>query len=266
MALILGLAALVGAHLSHVDIPLPALIMIYVAQACIAAGGFAMNDVLDQGRDAGVSAKPISSGRISVRVAAAVSTLLIVAGVVVASRLSGYLALFAVGQCLLVWLYSSIKLWSGIVANWITAGLCASGFMFGSIYAGSVGLSWFPILLTLEIILARELVKDALDIDVDFAAGVKTVPINFGLRSTHKRVYFIILASICTSMAPLLLGIRLNVLSVAAICGIMFLLLAILVRYPLFSKEHKRKHAGVFLNASALGFLFALAALWHLGN
>lgn len=266
MALILGFSALVGVRLSFVNIATSEALLLYIAQVCIAAGGFAMNDVLDYNRDVGVSSKPIPTGRISRDVARRTSTSLILIGIVVAASLSGSLALFAGGQCLLVWLYSGLKMRSGAIANWVTAALCASSFMFGCYYVGSIGLSWFPILLTIEIIVARELVKDVLDHDVDQAAGVITVPIKYGLRRTHALVFAVVFAAFCTVLLTTLVKAHHNLLHVTIISGLVIILLFTLARFPLYSVNRVRQHAGLFLNISALCFLFAIVTFWHMGK
>lgn len=262
MALVLGFSALIGVRLAHVALPTDVMVSIYFAQFCIAAGGFAMNDVLDRRRDVGVPSKPIPTGRVSVTVAALTSVALSVLGVVIAGSVSIPLSIFSMGQVTLVWFYSAIKLHSGTAANWLTAALCASGFLYGSVKVGVLGFVWIPVALTIEIILARELVKDVLDMETDRLAGVMTVPINKGLTRTHYAVAVLLGLALCTvGILPLAVG-GLNHKSLVVLSIVILALLSLLSRFPLFANP--RRNAGLFLNVSAAGFLVALGALWNL--
>lgn len=265
MSVVLGFSAIDGLHLSHGEhIGLVAAVAIYLAQCFIAAGGFALNDVLDRGRDADIPIKPVVSGRISVRTAAIVSAVLLSSGLALALLLSARLAVFATAQVILVASYSRLKLSSATMANVVTAALCASGFLFGCVFSKGIGNAWLAFMLTFGLVLARELVKDTLDIESDRPAGLRTVPIIYGLTRTHYAAQFLITSTIISGfIAVELAGFR-STSGVLVMLPLVALLIT-LARFPLFVAGRATEHASLFLRVSAVGFAIGLIGLWHLG-
>ncbi|NMB78519.1 MAG: UbiA family prenyltransferase, partial [Methanomicrobiales archaeon] len=84
--------------------------------------------------------------------------------------------------------------------------LAGSMFLFGGALAGVSGLlHGIPFaVMTFFAMLARELVKDAEDVDGDRASGAETLPIRYGIRTTVRLALSCAVLGAAASLVPVL--------------------------------------------------------------
>lgn len=256
MAMIVGVSAVCGGRLSASTTRLSDEIAIFTAECLIAAAGLTLNDLLDFKRDAGVLCKPLPTGRLSHREAVYTFCILLGGGLAFSAILGLPPFLLAGIQVLAVAIYSWAKTWSGAISNLITAVLSASGFVFGAIVNLQLGSAWVPAVLTVEIILAREIVKDVLDLKPDFASNIPTIPVKYGLPTAAVMVVILVILTITTCWLPLTRS------HFGTGYGIMMagVNVALIIATGLFLANQNRRGAGLFLHITALAFPLALAA------
>lgn len=181
MSTTLGLAAVAGARLSGVsDLPFSTMLLLLTVGFLTSAGGFALNDLQDMDRDRAARHKPLVRGDMKPGTAGAISVVFIVLALCVSSFMGPSWLAVSVAQVLLLFAYSRIKRWSGAVANVVTALLCASGILYGSL----LGATSWPLAATLAsaflLVLGREVLKDVLDTEDDRLARITTIPVTLG--------------------------------------------------------------------------------------
>ncbi len=206
MSLILGLAPLAGARIAGAgnDLSPQIALLLFVAGVMTAAGGFALNDVQDMDRDQSVRVKPLLRGDISPASACTFSLI----ALLIALSISGFLGIewLAINACQIIFLltYSRIKRFDGILANAITGLLCASGVLYGSMFS-RLQLSALLIIIAATIyVMAREVLKDVLDIDADRNARIRTVATIFGTQvASYTALILNVVGSIIASIALL---------------------------------------------------------------
>ena len=255
MALVIGCTAVAGGILAGMSGGAH-LLYLFFAEYSIAAGGFALNDVLDRDRDREVNCKPLAAGSLSLRNAVSFAGLLAVIGILLSVYLGTGPAVLGAIQLLTVWAYSWMKRHSGILANGITAVLCASSFLFGSSAQHHLGLAWVPALLTLELIWAREIVKDILDLEADRQVDLPTVPLLYGVKRATFAVTAIVFLTVITSLTlPIKYSFGFGYFALMGLVDVT--LLAITFR---LLRRNSSDEAGVFLNISAALLPFAILA------
>lgn len=87
-----------------------------------------------------------------------------------------------------------------LVGNLMIASIAASAFWGGAILTGNYGPSGFPMLLAFLLVMGRELVKGAEDVEGDRGAGASTLAVRYGAESSaYSGVVFLLL---CVVAAP----------------------------------------------------------------
>ena len=256
MAVVLGSTTVCGYSLSGGALEFHLSLVLLLAQGCLAAGGFALNDVLDRDRDQQVDCKPLATGKITLSEARSVAVLLIICGLVTSSVLGATPLLIGLAQVSVVAVYSWLKRRSGVLANATTAVLCSSGFFFGAATHMQLGTAWVPALLSLQMVWAREIVKDVLDIEPDRAVRLPTVPLRYGLRLTSIAVTTLVLTAITTSLWPSVRQLFGGAYLPVIILTDSILLLAIIV----YLKRGDQQGTSSFLHLTAGAFSLALVA------
>lgn len=255
MSGMLGVTAICGAYLAGGRPTWEAAILLFISQGFVAAGCYALNDLLDVRRDMQAAFKPLASGRLSLTEARSAIVALYAIGLT-ASLVFGNLPCFiAIVQIVVLRFYSRLKLRSGALAVLTTAALCSSAFIFGAATELRLGLVWIPVLLTFEINIAREVVKDVLDIDRDQMADVPTIPRKYGLTGASRLVLLAVLATVVTSLLPAVTH------AFSAVYPRLIIPVDVaLVVVALLFVVSPRRYAGTFLVASAGVFPFAILA------
>jgi geranylgeranylglycerol-phosphate geranylgeranyltransferase len=207
------------------------LVFASVGAALIAGFGNAVNDCIDIETDRiNKPGRPIASGRLTAVQGAAASIVYLIAGLVVAvlTNIQCFIiALIAAGT---LFIYS-MRLKRVVALSNVVVSAAAAGTF---VYAVAVGQEWAweqsRLALTGAVFsflyqMGREILKDAEDVEGDRAAGIKTIPIVLGIRSslilsisTYLILFLVMLAAyfLLSLGAVFLIGSIL--LSLAAVC------------------------------------------------
>jgi geranylgeranylglycerol-phosphate geranylgeranyltransferase len=203
-AVVAGIAAVI-AYLVATGTLVPEVILLLVIVTSITAAGNVINDCYDADIDAvNRSDRPIPSGQVSRRAALWYAVLLFLAGIAISLFTTPLCIGFAAFNSLLLVLYATRLKGMPLAGNIAVAYLTGSMFLFGGAFAGYAG---FVHLVPLAVItflatMARELLKDAEDVDGDAAGGASTLPIRIGVRKTAYCAFAFTVLSTAASIIP----------------------------------------------------------------
>ena len=203
-AVVSGLAAALGYLIATGTLVPTALVLIPIV-ILITAAGNVINDYYDADIDAiNRPRRPIPSGAVTRSSARSYAITLFLAGIL--------LSLFANPLCIAIAVVNSFLLiaYAGklkrvpVYGNIAVSCLAASIFLFGGAFAGTAGLARnLPLAaITFFAMMARELLKDAEDIEGDTAGSVRTLPMKIGIRSTSRIAFACVVLAICISLVP----------------------------------------------------------------
>ena len=207
-----GLAAIVayliatGAHVPAGTL-VPAVLLLFMVVTLATAAGNVINDYYDAEIDAiNRPDRPIPSGTVSKTGARNFSILLFIACILVSLLTNPLCVAIALVNCLLLVLYAAKLKSTPFLGNAAVSYLAASMFLFGGALAGPAGLVHvLPVaVITFFAMLARELVKDAEDIEGDVACGASTLPIRIGVKKTAQYALIFVILAVITSFIPYL--------------------------------------------------------------
>lgn len=263
MSVMLGVAAACGTHIVGGTSGLTTHFWVLIAQCTIFAAGFTLNDIFDQGRDRLVSCKPLAIGKLSMREAKIVLAALCLIGLASSYHIGFAPLVIAALQLLVVCLYSKLKAWSGAWANFATGGLCASAFIFGiSVsFKPSAWVIWIPPLMTLCFVMAREIVKDVMDIEQDARVDLPTIPLKYGINSASTILLIITIIVIAVSVLPMIYGS----FGMAYSSLMSFVDLALLTATAVFLRQPSKTMASKYLVMTASLLPVALVAFFQIG-
>jgi geranylgeranylglycerol-phosphate geranylgeranyltransferase len=203
-AVMAGVAAVV-AYFIATGMLEPASLLLLVVVTLVTAAGNVINDYYDADIDAVNRAdRPIPSGQVSRGAALWYSLALFLAGIVVCIFTNPLCLAFAIFNSLLLVLYAARLKSMPVAGNAAVAYLSGSMFLFGGAFADPAGLLHLvPIaVMTFLAMMARELLKDAEDVEGDLAGGAATLPIRIGVRKTAYCAFAFVLLSIVASLWP----------------------------------------------------------------
>jgi len=190
--------------------------LLVLATVCIAAGGYAINDIYDVETDKiNKPNKLIINKHISEKNASTLFIILNVIGVGLGFYLShgigksGFFAIFFVASALL-YIYSSSLKQIAVVGNVVVSIVVFLSILLVGIFElvpamnpnnEAVQTTFLKIILDYAVFafminLIRELVKDLEDIDGDQKAGIQTLPVFLGKERTNKIVFILSLIPI----------------------------------------------------------------------
>ena len=201
-----GLAAIV-AYLIATGTIIPETLLLFAVVTLITAAGNVINDYFDVEIDQ-VNRRdwPIPSGQVSLPAARAYATTLFLAGILVCLLTNALCIAIAVFNSLLLIAYAAKLKRTPLLGNIAVSFLAGSMFLFGGALGGLPGLSQvLPFaVMTFFAMLARELVKDAEDVEGDRASGAVTLPIRQGIPFTIYLALFCVVLGIVSSLVPYL--------------------------------------------------------------
>lgn len=203
-AVMAGVATVV-AYLVATGILVMAALFLFIAVALITAAGNVINDYCDAEIDAVNRAdRPIPSGAVPRTAAAWYAGLLFCAGILACVFTTPLCLAIAVFNALLLVAYAVRLKGVPVAGNIAVAYLSGSMFLFGGALAGTGGIvRVVPIaVMTFLAMMARELLKDAEDVDGDKAGGALTLPIRIGVKKTAAWAFAFTLLSVLASFAP----------------------------------------------------------------
>jgi geranylgeranylglycerol-phosphate geranylgeranyltransferase len=201
-----GLAAIV-AYLIATGTIIPAVLLLFAVVALVTGAGNVINDYFDVEIDrVNRPDRPIPAGLVSLPAARAFAATLFLAGILVCLFTSALCIAIAVINSLLLIGYAARLKRTPLFGNIAVSYLAASMFLFGGALDGLHGLSRvLPFaVMTFFAMLARELVKDAEDVDGDRASGAVTIPIRYGIPVTMYLALSGAVLGVLASLVPYL--------------------------------------------------------------
>lgn len=203
-AVVAGLTALLGYLIATGTLTPPSLLLAVVV-VLITAGGNVINDVYDVEIDRiNRPDRPIPSGEISLSGAKIYTMMLFAGGIAIAALTTTLcLAIALINSAILiayaVWL-KRVPAFGNVAVAYLTASI----FLFGGAFAGIEGLIQNISLASITFLatIAREVLKDAEDVDGDAAGGARTLPMIIGVRGTGILAFACACGAVAASILP----------------------------------------------------------------
>jgi geranylgeranylglycerol-phosphate geranylgeranyltransferase len=179
-------------------------LLIFFSMACITSAGFAVNDYFDKESDAVIKPKrPLPSGALSLRQVVAISVILFVVGLALASLINVLSFVLLLMDSTLLLAYSAlVKRKSGFVANALVGILTGTAFVFGEATVSNtisiISLSLYPIAFGT---IGGNVLRDILSLEGDSRVGYPTLPQKIGNPNSAKVAAIFFTA--CGILAPL---------------------------------------------------------------
>jgi geranylgeranylglycerol-phosphate geranylgeranyltransferase len=187
-AIVKGNFADIPTPLGNLNVAVVALLTFF-SMSFIASGGFAINDYYDRVSDAVIKPKrPIPSGALSYKTAAAISGALFALGLALSFLISWLcFAILAVDSILLLIYSYLIKRKSGFAANLLMGILTGTAFLYGEATATGtvslISLSLYPIAFGT---IGGNVLRDIFSVEGDAKVGYPTLPQKIGNISAAK--------------------------------------------------------------------------------
>ena len=260
-----GLAAIV-AYLIATGTVIPEVLLLFGVVSLVTAAGNVINDYFDVEIDrVNRPDRPIPSGQVSLPTARAYAVTLFLAGIGICLFTNELCIVIAVFNVLLLIGYAAWLKRTPLLGNLAVSYLAGSMFLFGGALNGMPGLVHvLPFaVMTFFAMLARELVKDAEDVEGDKASGAVTLPIRYGIRPT------VLLALACAILASGASLVPYQWWGIPYIAGILLVDLVILIACVRAVRcqspaEVKQSAASLFLKTGMFASLvvFTLSAIF----
>jgi geranylgeranylglycerol-phosphate geranylgeranyltransferase len=199
-----GLAAIVAYRIATGTLVYDVILLMAIVTLITAAGNV-INDYYDAAIDAiNRPGRPIPSGAVSRNAALVYAGLLFFLGILLAGFTSLLCLAIALFNTILLVAYAARLKSTPFFGNVTVSYLAASIFLFGGALAGVNRVpDMLPLVaITFLAMLARELLKDAEDIDGDRAGGADTLPIRIGVRKTALLAFVFAVAAVAASALP----------------------------------------------------------------
>jgi geranylgeranylglycerol-phosphate geranylgeranyltransferase len=203
-SVVAGLAAVLGYLIASQTLPLSSFILIPIV-AFVTAGGNAINDFFDADIDrVNRPKRPIPSGAVSRGTARGFAIALFFAGILLCLVTTTLCVVIVVINSLLLIAYAARLKSLPILGNITVSYLSASIFLFGGSFGGWNGLvANLPLAaITFLAMIARELLKDAEDVEGDSAGGARTLPMQIGIKNTGRVAFTFAVLAIFASLIP----------------------------------------------------------------
>ena len=204
-ALVAGIAVLLGVLVAGVEVT-PITFLLVLAVLCITGAGNAINDYFDREIDAiNRPLRPIPSGAVSIRGAAVFSAILFLCGITCAALVHPFCFGFACINSLLLVTYAARLKGVPLAGNFVVSYLAGSIFLFGGAAGGVdgillnlplAGIVFFPMT-------AREILKDAEDIEGDREGGARTLPMITGVLTSCRIAATLTAGAVVLSILPI---------------------------------------------------------------
>jgi geranylgeranylglycerol-phosphate geranylgeranyltransferase len=173
------------------DLSAQTILLVFFSMAFITSAGFAVNDYFDRESDAVIKPKrPIPSGSLSLKQVVAISSVLFVAGLVMAFFINWLsFAIIAADSALLLVYSTLVKRKSGFAANVLVGILTGTAFLYGEATISIpptisiISLSLYPIALGT---IGGNVLRDVLSLDGDSKTGYPTLPQKIGTANAAK--------------------------------------------------------------------------------
>lgn len=239
----------------------------------VAAGGYAVNDYFDREVDAiNKPERPIPSGRVSPHEALALSIVVGIAGLCLASLVGLLTFIYAFVNAVLVYAYSWRLKRTGLIGNMVIAFNSASSIVFGGLAYAELVRVWQPLntvivvaIVAFLLVLAREFVKGVEDYVGDKAHGVRTLAVTLGPKRASLIALATILMVVVVSPLPFILGLySIAYLVLAAIVDVIALYSTLKLVYaqdPVKEAAKARRALKICFLIGAIAFIVGLIPL-----
>lgn len=205
-ATVAGCAAIIG-YLMATGTLVSGAVILFLVVFLVTGAGNAINDYFDVEIDRiNRPERPIPSGAASAKGVFVYSSILFVAGITLSLLTNPFCVAIAVANSILLIWYAAILKRTPGAGNAAISYLTASIFLFGGAYAGPDGLLLLtPLaLITFFAMLAREIWKDAEDLEGDLAQGADTLPIRIGVYPAIRLGFLFLAGAIFASLVPVI--------------------------------------------------------------
>jgi len=151
--------------------------------------------------------RPLPSGELKVRAAAAWASVLLAIGLASASLVSAVCLAFAGLAALLGGLYNRSLKRTGLPGNVVVAAIVSLPFVYGwlAVGGGDRPLLWLFSITAFCAILGREVLKGMADVEGDSQKGIRTVAVTKGMRTAAYAATGLFIVAILLSFLPLLM-------------------------------------------------------------
>ncbi|HEY9619056.1 MAG TPA: geranylgeranylglycerol-phosphate geranylgeranyltransferase [Crinalium sp.] len=181
------LAALAGCatiYVINAATPLLDYVLTAITLVCMMSAACAINDYWDIDKDRiDHPERPLPSGRLSLSQAWWVAVILFGCALIAAIPLGLYLFILVFSCVLLLWNYSHLLLYSGILGNLIVATIIAALILMGSAVADRPLAMLYPTGFLFCYALAKEIIWDIHDAAGDRSQGIVTIANQWGDRT-----------------------------------------------------------------------------------
>ncbi|OPY39258.1 MAG: Digeranylgeranylglyceryl phosphate synthase [Methanoregula sp. PtaU1.Bin051] len=203
-AVVSGIAALIG-YLIATGTLIPQAVVLVPIVALITAAGNVINDIFDAEIDkVNRPRRPIPSGQVSRSTALGYAVILFLAGIILSLYTPLLCIAIVIFNSFLLILYAAKLKSTPLIGNLVVSYLSASIFLFGGALAGPAGVpANLPLAaITFFAMLARELLKDAEDVEGDTVGGARTIPMITGIRNTGRAALVCAIIAAAASIIP----------------------------------------------------------------
>ena len=189
-----------GGELSPFVLPLLAF---SAATVLILSAGNGINDIFDLPIDRiNRPDRPLPSGKLSPKSAAAASSMMMVGGLVLASTAGLLPTLIAIFAGMSLVLYGMKVKFIPLAGNALVGLLTSLTFVSGGIIAGCLSDAIVPAIFAFLFTFSREIFKDIQDLPGDGIAGIRTAPLVWGTASAWRMAEVLITLGVIYSPVP----------------------------------------------------------------
>lgn len=154
---------------------------------CMSSASFAINDYWDVEQDRiNHAERPLPSGCLSPEQAWWAAVVLFTGAAIAAISLGFYPFILVAISTILLWNYSHLLAYSGVLGNAIVAASVAALIFLGSLVAGRPWGMLYPICFLFCYILAKEIIWDIHDTKGDRTQGIVTIANRWGTRTAFS--------------------------------------------------------------------------------
>jgi geranylgeranylglycerol-phosphate geranylgeranyltransferase len=184
VSLVAGLAGATTSYALNSTLPLQQYLLTASVLVCMTSAACAINDYWDIDKDRiNHPSRPLPSGRLSLEQVWWAAVVLFVCALIAAIPLGLYAFILVAVSSVLLWHYSHLLKYSGLLGNAIVATIIAFLILLGSLVAGKPLAMLYPLGFLFCYALARELIWDVHDAEGDLCQGIVTVANRWGERT-----------------------------------------------------------------------------------
>lgn len=183
-SLLAGIAGIATTYALNAALPLQQYLLTAAVLFCMTAASCTINDYWDIDKDRiNHPNRPLPSDRLPPKAAWWAAIVLFAAALIAAIPLGRYALLLVAMSSVVLWYYSHLLNYSGILGNIIVATTIALLIFLSSLVAGQPDAMRYPIAFLFCYALAREIIFDLHDAEGDRSQGVQTIANQWGSKT-----------------------------------------------------------------------------------